>query len=356
MGITDSILQYRRFLKRKNCSPNTVRNYMNSLKHFVLWVDVPVEQVTHKKLLAYIDYQLDRQLQPKTINSHLDSIRGFYEYLINEEQVRIPHPVKRGYTLRLSRPLPRYLRDEEVAKLFKGIKSRRDRAMFMLMLRCGLRVEEVANLTMRALDFKRGQLFVYDGKGSKDRVVYLSRDTDEALRAYLKVRPSTKARKVFLAEKGRFRGKPISVRGIQKRMEYYARKAGLSASCHQLRHYADFWIMPNTIAICFIRLGVSAKEFGIIQSPLTWRWGHGQRRLGDTADESLVATRTLPPDTDLGRAFTAGRFRVPKLPCLFRVEQPITNRPTEELHHRAVGGPPRIMPIRARLTQGGKAS
>ena len=37
-------------------------------------------------------------------------------------------------------------------------------------------------------------------------------------------------------EKGPCRGKPLSVRGIQKRMEYYARKAKLRASCHQLRH------------------------------------------------------------------------------------------------------------------------
>ena len=37
-------------------------------------------------------------------------------------------------------------------------------------------------------------------------------------------------------EKGTYKGKPISVRGIQKKMEYYARKAGLKISCHQLRH------------------------------------------------------------------------------------------------------------------------
>jgi site-specific recombinase XerD len=39
-----------------------------------------------------------------------------------------------------------------------------------------------------------------------------------------------------VVEKGPCRGKPLSVRGIQKRMEYYARKAKLRASCHQLRH------------------------------------------------------------------------------------------------------------------------
>lgn len=236
MAITNAIINYRRFLKRKNCSKHTVKNYMSTLKQFVLWVDVPIEQVTHKTVLSFMDYLLDKQLKPKTINCYLNSIRGFYEYLIEEEQVPISHPVKRGYSLRLSRPLPRYLRDEDVPRLFNVISSKRDRAMFMLMLRCGLRVEEVARLTMAALDLPRSQLFVYEGKGVKDRVVYLSNDAYNILVQYLKARPSSRAKRVFLIEKGRFKGKPVQVRGIQHRMQHYAEKAGLKVSCHQLRH------------------------------------------------------------------------------------------------------------------------
>ena len=209
---------------------------MHTLRQFILWVDVPIEHVRGKKILGYIDHLRTRRLQPKTINCHLDSIRGFYNYLIDEEDLRIDNPVKRNYNLRLPRPLPRYLRDEEVPRLFTHIKNNRDRAIFMLMLRCGLRLEEVANLTLRAINLRRAQLFIYDGKGGKDRVVYLSSDAFEALSRYLKKRPSSRVRKVFLVEKGAYKGKPLSMRGIQKRMEHYARKAGLKVSCHQLRH------------------------------------------------------------------------------------------------------------------------
>ncbi|MBU0768050.1 MAG: tyrosine-type recombinase/integrase [Proteobacteria bacterium] len=236
MDITNAVINYRRFLKRKNCSKHTLKNYMSTLKQFVLWVDVPIEQVTHKTVLLFMDRLLDKRLKPKTINCYLNSIRGFYEYLIEEEQVPISHPVKRGYSLRLSRPLPRYLRDEDVPRLFNVISSKRDRAMFMLMLRCGLRVEEVARLTMAALDLPRSQLFVYEGKGVKDRVVYLSNDAYKILAQYLKARPSSRAKRVFLIDKGRFKGKPIQVRGIQHRMQHYAEKVGLKVSCHQLRH------------------------------------------------------------------------------------------------------------------------
>ena len=67
---------------------------MSTLKQFVLWVDVPIEQVTHKTVLSFIDYLLDKRLKPKTINCYLNSIRGFYEYLIEEEQVPISSPGK----------------------------------------------------------------------------------------------------------------------------------------------------------------------------------------------------------------------------------------------------------------------
>jgi site-specific recombinase XerD len=149
--------------------------------------------------------------------------------------VALVHPVKRGYALRLSRPLPRHLKDEEVGRLLKVIHDRRDRALFMLMLRCGLRVEEVARLKLAALDLRRSQAFVHYGKGAKDRVVYLSADAYEALVQYLRVRPASRVKEVFLVNKGRCRGQAISVRGIQKRLEHYARQAN-KVSCHQLRH------------------------------------------------------------------------------------------------------------------------
>jgi site-specific recombinase XerD len=236
MAITDAIIDYRRFLKRRNCSRCTLRNYMNTLKHFVIWLPQPIEQVTPRGILAFIDHLLNKRLSAKTINCYLDGIRGFYDYLIHEENVEIANPVKRGYVLKLSRPLPRYLRDEEIPRLFAVIDHPRDRAIFMLMLRCGLRVEEVAQLSLPALDLARSQLFIYHGKGAKDRVVYLSHDAQHALVEYLKTRSFSRVKRLFLVDQGRCKGNSLSVRGIQKRMEHYARKAAMKVCCHQLRH------------------------------------------------------------------------------------------------------------------------
>jgi site-specific recombinase XerC len=142
---------------------------------------------------------LAKGLSAKTINCHLDSIRRFYDWLDDEDLREIPNPVKRGYVLRLPRLLPRHLKDHEVQRLFEVIQDPRDRAIFMVMLRCGLRVAEVTDLTLGDLDLRRSKILVQNGKGRKGRVVYLSQDAQEALVAYLKVRPSTKIRKVFLA-------------------------------------------------------------------------------------------------------------------------------------------------------------
>jgi site-specific recombinase XerD len=194
-----------------------------------------VAEVTSSQIFAYIEFLLGQGLSPKTINCRLDSVRGFFTYLNREEGTR-SNPVKKGSALRLARPLPRYLKDEEVTRFFQILKGLRDRAIFMLMLRCGLRVEEVANLRLQDLDLAQRRILVCQGKGNKDRVVYISPDAKRMLRSYLESRSSSTEKEIFLVNKGTCRGKPISVRGIQKRMEYYARKAGLAISCHHLRH------------------------------------------------------------------------------------------------------------------------
>jgi site-specific recombinase XerD len=230
------LVNYRRFLKRRNYSSHTIKNYMNTLQHFFQWLQGPVEEVTPKKIAAYIESLLAKGLTPKTINCRLDSVRGFYAYMGREEAMPVPNPVKKGFALRLARPLPRYLKDEEVTRLFQSIRGLRDHAIFMLMLRCGLRVEEVAHLRLQDVDLAQRRILVCCGKGNKDRIVYISHDAYRALTNYLRSRSSSKVGEVFLVGKGTYQGTSISVRGIQKRIEYYARKTGLKLSCHHLRH------------------------------------------------------------------------------------------------------------------------
>jgi len=231
---TTELIRYRRALKRKNYSAHTLKSYMSILDHFMRRLTVPLLEVTRKEIGLYVDDLIRERRRPKTITCHLQTIRLFFDYLINEEGRSMVNPITR-ISLRLPQPLPRDLKDDQVRRLFAVIKDLRDRAMFMLMLRCGLRVQEVAQLTVDALEYQRRQIFVFKGKGGRDRVVYMSEDARSALLAYLEKR-SSKAKGLFLVQKGPMRGTPLSVRGIQKRIEYYARKSDLNVSCHRLRH------------------------------------------------------------------------------------------------------------------------
>ena len=210
--------------------------YLYIIRKYVLWLDVPLEQANAEKVDAYIDHLHRKRMHPSSINLYLVILRGFYNYLKHDEGIPLTNPVTGKRRLRVPKPLPKALQDQEVDQLLNTIESKRDMAMFKLMLRCGLRVEEVANLTTGTINLKQRRILVKQGKGGKDRVVYISADALDALQAYLKARSSYRRRKVFLVERGKYKGHPISVRGIQKRMEFYAKETGIKVSCHRLRH------------------------------------------------------------------------------------------------------------------------
>ena len=236
MESVELIMKFSTFTRRRSYSNCTIKNYTSNIKNFCEWLEIQIDKVTSEVVYEYLGYVHNRRLNPKSINCILTGLRKFYDFLYYEEKIKIINPVKPDYRQREPKPIPRFLRDEEIKILIHSIKSKRDRAMFMLMLRCGLRVGEAAKLTLRAIDFERRRIFVFNGKGPKDRIVYFSNDTYEAIKDYLKVRPSTHAKRLFLVEKGLYKGKPLSLRGIQKRIEYYAKKTGLIVSCHRLRH------------------------------------------------------------------------------------------------------------------------
>ena len=66
MAIIDAVVNFRRWLKRRNCSPHTVRNYMNTLRHFVLWLAVPIEAADSRTVAEFIDRLIGKRLHPKT--------------------------------------------------------------------------------------------------------------------------------------------------------------------------------------------------------------------------------------------------------------------------------------------------
>ena len=117
MNMTNSIIEFRRYLKRRNYSVHTIKNYLHSIKQFVVWVDMPIEDVTNDKVSTYIDHLIQKRLSVQTINSNLYRIKAFYNYLHYEKQLPISVPVKTNNRLRTPKPLPQFLRDEDVKRV-----------------------------------------------------------------------------------------------------------------------------------------------------------------------------------------------------------------------------------------------
>jgi len=127
--------------------------------------------------------------------------------------------------------------EDEVVAFFRVIDAVRDRTMFLLMLRCGLRVSEVSSLTWSALDFAQGTVRIDNSKGHVDRVVYLAPDVTKALRQWQRLL-TTVPHYIFPSRVTRKGGLPLSARQIQNCMTRYLKLAGLSKpySPHSLRH------------------------------------------------------------------------------------------------------------------------
>jgi integrase len=149
--------------------------------------------------------------------------------------------------------LPRDLQDETLAKIFAAIDHPRDRAMFLLMLRCGLRVGEVRNLSLCDLylepSFGSLPRLWLNGKGGSQRVAYLSAQPLAALHTWLVQRPHSEDDAVFL---NRF-GRRFTVTGIQGRLAKYCRKAGLWVTCHQFRHTLGRHLTESRVPVTTIQ-------------------------------------------------------------------------------------------------------
>jgi site-specific recombinase XerD len=246
---------YLASLRRRNFSPETIRDYRYCLYRFEKDCGAPLDEMTRADVAAFVDGLLDEGLKAKTINSYINAIRGFYEYMIEERGWEGEEPVSKKDYLKQDRPLPRPLSEEEVDDLFEVIDNKRDQAMFLLMLRSGLRVSEVSNLNVRDIQVKEKRVFIREGKGRKDRVVSLSGETMQALCEHILTRDAAPEEEaLFVVEKGTYKGQRLSVRGIQKRMEYYAKKSGVKASCHRLRHTFATQVLDAGMRLVYLKV------------------------------------------------------------------------------------------------------
>jgi len=225
--------------KERRLSPHTVKNYSRDLQLLNLeFSDCLADITTHdiRRLVATLHA---RGRGGKTLSRALSAWRGYFNFLIERKGhkhnpclgIRAPKKDKR---------LPKALSPDEISQLLEteeaDEKGIRDQAMFELCYSSGLRLSELASVTMRDLDLDDGTIRV-TGKGNKTRIVPVGKKANAAIRRWIQVRKNLNKpiSNLLFPNKD---NQPLSCRTIQHRLTQWTKKQGLGQNVHphMLRH------------------------------------------------------------------------------------------------------------------------
>ena len=181
----------------------------------------------------------------------LSAIKSFYKYLTVRTKQLKDNPVADLEYPKLRKSLPRYLTMEQSAALLQAVSgpnAKRDYAILMLFLNCGIRRSELVGLNLT--DVYEDRIRVV-GKGNKERFVYFGTPCRKAIDAYLPERNKkvlTDNRVLF----GSRDGNRISVTAVHRLVKKYLLMAGLDASqfsAHKLRHTAATMMLSGGVDV-----------------------------------------------------------------------------------------------------------
>jgi len=244
---------------RARASANTRTSYLLDLRQWAAWVSTQITYVDEITTESFTRYQVQmetRGLKLSTRHRKAASLRVFAHFLIRHAGLD-PAVLDAIVLHEIPEKDPQPLKEAQYkALLFEAgqVKSQgkpevrararsmalRNVAILQVFLQTGIRLSELTALTLDNLDLpperksgkaEGGSLRV-TRKGGDEKLLALNSKAVEAIRAYLKVRPQSEARSVFLARTG----EPLTNRAVQKMFKAIARRAGVPWShVHTLR-------------------------------------------------------------------------------------------------------------------------
>lgn len=247
-----------------------------------------------KHVLEYIDQRLSKGYSVTGVNHDLRDLRTLLLFL-QDEGYNVPQSLLKIPNLKPPEPLPKYLTDEQVQKLRDEIeRTAREavshghrrlalllRAAFYLLWQGGMRLGEVEELRLEDLDFPQKRLSVRDGKGRKDRTVYLTETTICAVQEYLAMRGEGSGDHVFL-----YRNAPLRKDIIRANLQYAGERVGVKVYPHRLRHTCATQLLNAGCKVTSIQRFLGHKK---ISSTMIYAKAHDQT----VADDYFAAMQKV---------------------------------------------------------------
>ena len=223
---------------RRNCKPNTLRNTLNAIVPFLEFTNrsgmTHLEEITRSLMGAYVEHEQDRGLKASTVKMKLRTVNAFLRYLIDNDII-LPDVLSKRMIIKVPDALPRAIEPDDSKRLVSVIDHIRNRAMILILLRTGMRIGELLNTLVEDVNINERKINIYEAEKTRvGRVVYLSDDAMNALKAWLKKK---EPHKVFLFYgQGRH---TMSYQNFRMIFAKYLDKAGLrnkGITPHCLRH------------------------------------------------------------------------------------------------------------------------
>ena len=203
-----------------------------------------ISTVTISDLYAFIVFCKDeRGNNAATRARKTSTLRIFFKYLTSQIHLLETNPAEMLESPKVKNALPKHLSLEDSLELLSAVdgpNKERDYCILTLFLNCGMRLSELCGLNLS--DIRSDGTLRLLGKGNKERIVYINDACDEAIKAYLAVRPNDAVnyndRNALFISRNKRR---ISNKTVQHIVKTYLEKAGLGGqgySTHKLRHTA----------------------------------------------------------------------------------------------------------------------
>lgn len=193
----DYVNEFIEYLKRDDKSQNTINGYIYDLKDYIKWFKESFNKsfniLIRQNVLEYKSFlRTVRQNNGKTINHKLSSLLKYNHFLVDKHiQDNIVIEPNDKIKIQSQYASPTKVTEMEVKNFLQRVLesgNERDSSLTILLAYTGVRISEALNIKMRDFDINSKDCIIRNGKGDKQRIVFLNNKVIIALKQYLKIR------------------------------------------------------------------------------------------------------------------------------------------------------------------------